>query len=283
MRNKNRISTLALMRQQRAENEIGSESLYRVAQGYDYVPLHLYYSIPGAEQVLHLNAPVTAITWSRGAVEVIAGERLAFRAARVIITIPLGVLQSTPGQTGAIRFDPDPPEARKALSALAMGHVSRTVLRFRERFWESHEQLRSISFLHAPGERIPTLWTQSPVRSPLLVGWAGGPQAGCMGDDAVASALHTLAVCSGIDEERLAQMLASSYAHDWRSDPFSRGAYSYVPSGALGAVDVLSEPVEDTLFFAGEATDTTGHWGTVHAAIRTGGRAADQVLHSVRR
>jgi hypothetical protein len=36
--------------------------------------------------------------------------------------------------------------------------------------------------------------------------------------------------------------------------------------------------VANTLFFAGEHTDTTGHWGTVHAALRSGLRAAAQTL-----
>ena len=39
----------------------------------------------------------------------------------------------------------------------------------------------------------------------------------------------------------------------------------------------MAEPVEDTLYFAGEHTDTTGHWGTVHGALRSGLRAADQI------
>jgi monoamine oxidase len=37
-------------------------------------------------------------------------------------------------------------------------------------------------------------------------------------------------------------------------------------------------PVEETLYFAGEHTDLTGHWGTVHAAIGSGMRAAEQML-----
>jgi monoamine oxidase len=38
---------------------------------------------------------------------------------------------------------------------------------------------------------------------------------------------------------------------------------------------------EDTLFFAGEATDTTGHNGTVHGAIASGHRAANQILRTL--
>jgi monoamine oxidase len=66
--------------------------------------------------------------------------------------------------------------------------------------------------------------------------------------------------------------------HDWQADPFARGAYSYVPAGAADASLHLSYPVDGTLFFAGEHTDTSGHWGTVHAALRSGLRAAEQLL-----
>jgi monoamine oxidase len=74
------------------------------------------------------------------------------------------------------------------------------------------------------------------------------------------------------------ELLIDCYTHDWRNDPFSLGAYSYVAAGGLDAPSQLTEPVENTLFFAGEHTDTTGHWGTVHAAMRSGLRAAQQIF-----
>jgi len=36
--------------------------------------------------------------------------------------------------------------------------------------------------------------------------------------------------------------------------------------------------VENTLFFAGEATDATGHNGTVHGAIASGRRVVREIL-----
>ena len=74
------------------------------------------------------------------------------------------------------------------------------------------------------------------------------------------------------------QQLAATYTHNWRDDPYSCGSYSYVPAGGLDASAAMTEPEAGTLFFAGEHTDTSGHWGTVHAALRTGLRAARQVL-----
>jgi len=71
---------------------------------------------------------------------------------------------------------------------------------------------------------------------------------------------------------------AGVYFHDWYSDPFFRGAYSYVPVKAGRARRALATPGEDTLYFAGEAADTTGHGGTVHGAIISGRRAASDLV-----
>ncbi len=47
--------------------------------------------------------------------------------------------------------------------------------------------------------------------------------------------------------------------------------------GGSEAPKILARPVEGTLFFAGEATDTEGRTGTVEGAIATGLRVARQV------
>ena len=52
------------------------------------------------------------------------------------------------------------------------------------------------------------------------------------------------------------------------------------PAGALDASAKMTEPVDDTLYFAGEHTDTSGHWGTVHGALRSGLRAATQLQNA---
>jgi hypothetical protein len=43
----------------------------------------------------------------------------------------------------------------------------------------------------------------------------------------------------------------------------------------------LASPVEDTLFFAGEATELAGHQATVHGALFAGVRAANEVIRSL--
>ena len=82
----------------------------------------------------------------------------------------------------------------------------------------------------------------------------------------------------GVDRRRLDSALREHHVHDWDADPFARGAYSYVPAGALGAREQLGRPVANTLFFAGEAIASGGNNGTVDGAIETGRHAARQIL-----
>ena len=68
------------------------------------------------------------------------------------------------------------------------------------------------------------------------------------------------------------------FVHDWQSDPYCRGAYSYALVDGNEAARRLAAPVGNTLFFAGEATDCNGHNGTVHGAIASGQRAAAELI-----
>jgi monoamine oxidase len=80
-----------------------------------------------------------------------------------------------------------------------------------------------------------------------------------------------------LSAEDIRRQLAGWHFHDWHEDPFSRGAYSYVPVNGLKDQEVLSQPVDRKLFFAGEAT-CAGHIGTVHGAIQSGQRVVDEIL-----
>jgi monoamine oxidase len=99
-------------------------------------------------------------------------------------------------------------------------------------------------------------------------------------NDLTSEAIATLSRCLHISARRLRKMLESSHHHDWQNDPFSRGAYSYVHVGALRARQVLAKSIDQTLFFAGEATHFEGQTGTVAGAIATGHRAAEEILQA---
>ena len=94
-------------------------------------------------------------------------------------------------------------------------------------------------------------------------------------------AINSLARILRLDNGSVSGRLEKSFVHNWATDPYSRGAYSYVGVGGLEAMEQLAAPVSSTLFFAGEATESRGYHGTVHGAIATGYRAAKEILQSL--
>jgi monoamine oxidase len=221
---------------------------------------------------LHLRAVVHEVRWKAGSVCVCGsflGEPFSARARRALITLPLGVLQSR-----AVRFVPTLSAKRTALALLVSGPVVKVSLRFGHPFWE--KPARDVAFFHAPGAAFPTFWNQLPMRAPLLVGWAGGPKASALrrlkAPAIAARALRSLEALFG-DIPGPESVLVQ----DWQSDPYARGAYSYVRVGGDGARQNLAAPLEDTVFFAGEATDVQDA-GTVGGALHSGMRAAREVL-----
>ena len=240
---------------------------------------------------LRLHSVVRAVCWQRGQVR-IEGTCLEqpFReeAACAIVTLPLGVLQSTPSSLGAVRFSPPLDNKREALAALASGPALKVILRFRSPFWDRFEagRYRRAGFFQAPEAPFPTFWTSLPARAPGLVAWAGGPRARRMSDRTeqalVREALDSVQVLFG-GRVDIAAEFERGYVHDWQRDPYARGAYSYVRVGGQRARKALATPLLDTLYFAGEAADYEGETGTVAGALQSGTRAAQALLEAINR
>jgi monoamine oxidase len=231
-------------------------------------------------------------------------RKTKFSAATVVVSLPLAVLQADYGHLSAVRFIPElPAHKRAAINKLVMGNVLKVNLRFRERFWEAvkiwDDEANPVSFadsgfFHCPRAPLPTWWTQVPIRAPLLVGWTGGPNAdklitgtnpgfragsvARLADEFILDqAVTSLSAIFNVSLKDVRDQLVAVYMHDWRDDAFSRGGYSYLPVNGLEAQQILSQPVGNKLFFAGEAT-SVGHIGTVHGAIQSGQRAAREIL-----
>lgn len=74
----------------------------------------------------------------------------------------------------------------------------------------------------------------------------------------------------------------ASHVQNWTTNPFIKGAYSYSTVGMGDARKVAAEPINEKLYFAGEAMNTTGHHQTVHGAVETGYREVINILTDVK-
>ena len=273
------ISVYSLIRDSRAEEAIEGEHQYRISSGYCDLVRAVAERIDPKLCNIVKNAVVNAIKWQRG--EVIARASTAeFTSPRAIITLPLGVLKAN-----SVVFSPSLPEKQNAMSFLEMGPVIRVSLCFATKFWQHEPEMADLSFLFTDDPEFPTWWTSNPLPYPILTGWAAGPNAAVhtgLSQDAISySAVRALARILEFDEGKLRQQLTATYMHDWQQDPFSRGAYSYAAAGGIEAAQALAAPVAKTLYFAGEATNCDGYNGTVHGAMATGYRAAEELLQSL--
>jgi monoamine oxidase len=259
----------SLAQDAKAADAIEGGRAFHLLRGYDSVARALV--PPGA--ALRLNTIAERIAWKPGEATVhirsaADGSKDALTVNRLIVTVSLGVLQE-----GAIQFDPEPVEAMEGARSLAFGQAMRVTLRFERRpvFFRS-------GFLLSDEPVFPTWWSAAPEDAPLITGWSAGPKAdallGKSREEIIGRAVESLRRIAG-DQ---VPPVAAAYFHDWHADPFFRGAYSYVPAGELPARAALAQPVDATLYFAGEAANASGHAATVHGAIESGRRAAQNVI-----
>jgi len=287
-----KIGVQGLIRANLASDQIDGDHSFRVVSGYDSICNWLHDHALSNGATFHLNSVVEQIHWRKNHVRVAVRSSKGseyYEASCAVITLPLSLLS----HSGAVEFNPEITDKHIAAKKLIMGNVIKLNLLFKEAFWENvkfqtKEEPKdgwNLGFIHSPDVSIPTWWTQLPIRAPLLVGWAGGSQAEKIMNSSNAQlldyAFDSLQYIYGVPRKRIEDLLHTNYIHNWHDDPFTRGAYSYVPVHGLEAQKELALPIEKTLFFAGEATNTDGHLGTVHGAISTGLRAARQIVGNI--
>ncbi len=277
-----RIGTHALALAEAAAERDRATAQFRVAKGYAKLLDWLVRQLIARQVQIWTHSVVKSVRWKPGSVEIAArtpaGERV-FRSERALVTLPLGVLQEE-GPAGVI-FEPKLAGKDNAIKGLAMGRVVKVTLHFRTRFWP----VDNFGFIHLENVALPVWWSDE--RGLVLTGWVGGPRAESLrrkGSEAIAeTAIQILARLFKLEVSQVKDSLLASYWHDWSADPFARGAYSYTPARMMNMPARLAAPVAGTLFFAGEATDTQGEQGTVHGAVTSGRRAAQEIVDSMRR
>lgn len=271
-----KVSVHWLIKTTQAEEQIEGEKSLRLVDGYETLVQAVSVKIDRSRAEINLGSPVTTIRWKRGEVRVVAGLAECC-APRALITVPLSILKQR-----AIHFDPELRAKAEAFRVLEFGPVVRASFSFHDKFWDRRPDLRGFSFMFTDDPHFPTWWSLSPTRFPVLTGWTGGSRAAALATHTeaqlVSIALVSLAQILEVSAHELQAQLESAYAHNWETDPYSRGAYSYAAAGGAHAFRNLAAPLEETLFFAGEATDDRGHNGTVHGALYSGRRAAREII-----
>ncbi len=258
------------------------EEQYRPASGYTSLMKFLASSILSAVGNIHLNCTIKQIKWSKSQVQAIDANNNMWQADKLINTVPLGVWTADEQLEGAINYNPALPFKKEAAQQMGFGSVIKVLIRFTEPFYHQLMQSREDTGFIFSGAEIPTWWTQYPLPAPVITGWLAGPKAfecrHLSNPDIYQRALQSLTEIFNLDKNVIEGQVLQHKVINWTADPFTRGAYAYSTLQTKQARKIMAAPVDNTLFFAGEALYEGTETGTVEAALTSGINTANQIL-----
>ena len=237
------------------------------------------YMVPQVEDHLLLNHPVASIDYSSDRVLVETESGDSFSADRVLVTVPIKILQSE-----SIRFNPTLPSSKKeAFSKVSFGDGLKVFIEFSERFYPD---------ILLFGGLIEALTSDS--KTYYDAGFGKGSNRNILGlfsinedanrytrlgsDEAIIT--EVLAELDEIFEGKASEYYIKHVIQNWSQEPYIGGAYSYEFSGNTEKImKQISSPLDNKLFFAGESM-SVDHQATVHGASLTAYDAIKLMLES---
>jgi monoamine oxidase len=263
------ISELSLFYWDKEERFEGDDVVF--INGYDQIIQPLAEGLD-----IRLNQIVKKVEYGNQGVTVTSNNGI-FQSDKVIITLPLGVLKKN-----TVKFYPPLPQWKQsAINRLDMAVFNKLYLRFPKVFWDKKAHLLGhISSIKGAWTEFVNIYQY--IGKPVLLAFNTGNFARKLerlsNKQIVDEAMSVLQIIYGNSIPKPEASLITR----WGEDPFSFGAYSYLPANASGDdYDILATPVNDRLFFAGEATYRQ-YLGTVHGAFLSGEREAMRIGNKIR-
>lgn len=240
-----------------AYDDAATDRNWSVRQGYGALVVGHAVGVP-----VRLDTPVTRIdaTGRRLAIHTAAG---VIEADHVIVTVSTAALPQ-------ITFDPPLPDKMDAAADLPLGIADKIFIAVDDPPWGEQAHL-----IGNPFSATTASYRLSPFGWPIVEAFVGGSLATQLrGDDSCAFAIEELVSLLGNDWRRRLHPIAAT---DWAGEAFVHGSYSHARVGRRGARDTLAAPIDDRIFFAGEAC-SSHDFSTAHGAYATGVAAADAIL-----
>ena len=240
---------------------------WRLHDGYGRLLAALAEGLP-----LAYETPVSLIDHRGRAIRLETG-RGAVTARRVIVTVPTSIIAGE-----VIRFDPPLPDKLAAAAGLPLGVDDKLFISLEGRLpGVEHDAYLVGSTI----SRETMSYQVRPLDRPAIYCFFGGRFAAALereGEGATFS--HAVGELTRLFGSSVRKQLVPLAATAWMRDPWARGSYSYALPGHADDRAVLAAPVDDRLFFAGEAT-SPNFFSTAHGAWLSGIAAAEAALASL--
>jgi monoamine oxidase len=223
--------------------------------------------------LVKLNVEVQKIDYTNDLIVLTDQNNRTYSAQKIIIATPLSILKEN-----RIRFTPTLPTSKTdSFNKIGFGAGLKIILKFSQAFWAT-----DLGSLY--GEVVPEYWFTSKGRGAtnVLTAFVMGEKAEMLSAQGTAAVQTVVAELDKLYGNTVAsRTLMASHIEDWSKNSFIRGAYSYpIVGGGIVQRQMLQKSVDKKLFWAGEATHSKGHSGTVHGAIESGIWAANAVFNA---
>ncbi|MBX2895084.1 MAG: FAD-dependent oxidoreductase [Cyclobacteriaceae bacterium] len=236
---------------------------------------------------IQLNTAIKSINYAGEKIVLTDQNSNQTEVEKVVVTVPLAVLK-----TGGVTFTPGLPAAKvSAMNKIGMDHALRLIIDFKKNFWGE-----GTGYLWG-GTQGPAYFNTGVARSEFyrtLTVTVHGPKAkqlSDMGDGMLDAVLAELdSIYNGQATLFIRKVLNADategervwFKADWGKDEFFKGGISFLPPGSSVQDRInFSTPINNKVFFAGEATDHKGDGGTVNGALNSAERVAEEVVQSI--
>lgn len=250
------------------------EENYRIPSGCIALTEYLTAELIKKGGKIHTGTHVTGVKQTDKGMKAICSDALEFYADMMLITIPVNALAGT-NPHAAIAFDPPIPAYQQAAADIGFGEVIKIVIEFKEPFWPEE------GGFFISNQSFRTWWTMLPGEKNTLTGWAGSNAAkalqGLSEEAFLQEAYYSLSNIFNVPAAAVKDATVHYYISNPQKERFIGGGYSYSTPQSFSARVLLNTPINDRLFFAGEALYTGEHPGTVEAALVSGKDAAEKI------
>lgn len=241
--------------------------------GSSWLDFYDAYIVPGIRDRITFNTPAVSVDYRKKTVVVTDRAGKKHEADRVIVTVPLKVLQR-----GDLAFKPALPQRRqKTIAKAVVWGGFKAFIAFKKSFYPStlafpDSETRAgqrIYYDAAYGQK-----SKAAVLGLFAVGKQAEPYQRLAGQ---AQRDHMLAELDRVFDGAATRYYRKHIVQDWNQEPFIHAAY-LADNNPSHISQELSGSIDKKIYFAGEAYTRFDDWGAVHNAARSARDAVREIL-----
>jgi monoamine oxidase len=277
------VSSFALREEWLHEDD---SAQYRIEDGYGCMIQYLEKKLIDSGGRIRLSSAVKNISWEKNSVTVTTQKGETYSGTKLVITVPLGILQLPASHHSAISFLPSIDDYMKKFKSIGFGNTIKVILQVNYPFIQKILKQLGSDDIHPKfiltDEIIPAWWTQSSPKSGILTGWVGGNKASELAkkndNDILEIAVKCLSGMLSVTYKNILNEVNKSFISNWYKNIYTFGSYSYPVLNGEDSIKSVNKPLVDTVYFCGEGLYLGAAIGTVEAALFSGHNVAHNIL-----